>query len=560
MTQQAAVLTEPAATTPSPANQVPSPEDILPLQERTVPSAVARALARHPDRPALVEPLGRTLTYRQLDHEARRVAASLHGLGLLQGDNVMAMLDPHADNVVAWVGANIASVVWVPINTSYKGSLLQFVVEHSEARAIVIEREWVERVVHIADQLTHLRVVIVRGGVDGLEMPANLELRTFESLQDAEPIELPEPRVTDISTIMYTSGTEGQSKGVMIPHGAVYAASISHARTVETEVVLTCLPFFHAGGLFTGPFQALRTGGTVILHGTFSAARFLDDVRTYRATTTLVVGPIALFLLSLPPSPADRDHELRNVIMFPVINRVEEFAERFGVPVAAGYGCTEISAALLSKVGEGRAGMCGEPVPHYEVALVDEFDTAVGPGELGELVIRPREPSMMSPGYFKAPEKTVAAWTNLWFHTGDLMRFDSAIGQYEFVDRRKDVLRRRGENISSVEVERHLVAAPGVQEAAVIAAPSSVGEDEICAVLVAAPGATIDPAEVLETMYHHLPYFMVPRYFDVVAELPKTQTMKVQKAALRAQGMSAQVWDCEAAGYRVTRTQLVRPA
>jgi crotonobetaine/carnitine-CoA ligase len=192
--------------------------------------------------------------------------------------------------------------------------------------------------------------------------------------------------------------------------------------------------------------------------------------------------------------------------MFPVSPRVREFTERFSVPVAAGYGSTEISAALLSKVGEAQPGLCGEALPHYEVQLMDEYDVTVARGEVGELVIRPREPYVMSHGYFKAPEKTAAAWTNLWFHTGDLFRFHEQTGQYEFIDRRKDVLRRRGENISAAEVERDLVALPYVQEAAVVAAPSAVGEDEIRAVIVPVPGAEIDPVDVLESMYAQLPY------------------------------------------------------
>lgn len=561
---QAAVIADDLAQPadrPTSDHQIPAAADVIALHERTVPRILARAVAAHPDRAALIEPLGRTLTYAELDHEARSVAAALRGLGLGPGDAVVAMLDPHADNIVAWMGANLASVVWVPINTAFKGSILQYVVEHSEARAIIVEAAWVERINEIAPELTHLTTVIVRGGDDCHASPiGRLEAHPFESLALAEPIELTEPTVADISTIMYTSGTEGQAKGVLMPHGAVYACSISHQRTAEVEITMTALPFFHVGGLFTGVFQAIRTAGTAVLHGTFSAARYLDDMRTYECTTALIVGPIANFLLSQPPSPADRDHSLTSVVMFPVSPLVAEFSERFGVPVAAGYGCTEIAAALLSKMGEGRPGLCGEPVPHLEVQLFDEFDEPVAPGEIGELVIRAREPFVMSLGYSKAPEHTVTAWRNLWFHTGDLMRFDAETGQYAFIDRSKDVLRRRGENISSAELERHIVDQPGVQEAVVVAVKSELEEDEVRAVVVPLPGAVIDPVEMLHALYARLPYFMVPRYIDVVPELPKTHTMKVQKAALRAHGMTENVWDCEAAGYRITRHALVTPA
>jgi crotonobetaine/carnitine-CoA ligase len=533
---------------------------VLPLRERTAPKALARAVARVPDQAALIEPLGRTLTYCELDREAHGVAASLRHLGINPGETVVGMLNPNADNVVAWLAANIASIIWVPINTSYKGSLLQFVIEHSEARAIIIEAEWVDRLTQIADQLTSLSTVIVRGSLVDVKLPDGLQAISLESLRDSEPIEMPEPQFKDVSTIMYTSGTEGQSKGVLLPHGAAYAASISHPRTAKTEICLVALPFFHAGGLFTGPLQALRTCGTAVLHGTFSATRYFADARKYHCTTSLIVGPIAQFLLSQPPSPDDRDHDLTSVIMFPVSPRVDEFSERFGVPVAAGYGCTEVAAALLSNVGEARPGFCGEAVPHLEVQVVDEDDVPVAPGEVGEMVIRPREPFVTSLGYFKGPEATAGAWTNLWFHTGDLFRFDNETRQYQFVDRRKDVLRRRGENISSVEVERHLIALPYILEAAVIGVPSSAGEDEIRAIVVPVAGARIDPVEILELLYAKLPYFMVPRYYEVIDALPKTPTMKVKKAELRVRGESDNVWDCEAAGFKITRNGLVRSA
>lgn len=551
---------EQAALPPTLDHQLPLAADVIALHERTVPRILARAVARRPGQAALIEPRGRTLTYAELDREARGAAAGLRGLGLGPGDTVVAMLDPHADNIVGWLGANLASVVWVPINTSFKGSILQYVVEHSEARVILIEAAWVERINEIASELTHLTTVVVRGG-DGVHAAPldRFEVVAFESLARAEAVELEEPKVSDVSTIMYTSGTEGQSKGVLISHGGVYASSISHQRTVQTEITMTALPFFHAGGLFTGVFQAIRTAGTAVLHGTFSSGRYLDDLRKYHCTTALIVGPIASFLLSQPPSEADRDHSLTNVVMFPVSPLVDEFSERFGVPVAGAYGCTEVAAALLSAPGDGRPGLCGQPVPHLEIELVDEFDQPVVPGEIGELVIRSREPYVMTMGYFKAPELTANAVRNLWFHTGDLLRYDAESGQYAFVDRTKDVLRRRGENISSAEVERHLVALPGVQEAAVVAVKSEMEEDEVRAVIVTEPSAGVRPEEVLRALYARLPYFMVPRYIDIVAELPKTHTMKVQKNVLRARGMTDTVWDCEAAGYRITRHALVTP-
>ena len=304
--------------------------------------------------------------------------------------------------------------------------------------------------------------------------------------------------------------------------------------------------------------QAIRTVGTAVIHGTFSATRFWGDVRRFGCTTTLLVGPMAVFLLRQPPSPEDRDHSLANVILMPSIAEVEEFSERFGVPVGVGYGQSEVAAPLLAAPGEARPGVCGVPRPEFEVALVDDLDRPVPPGEVGECVVRPLEPWSVNRGYYKDPEQSLHAWRNMWWHTGDLLRLGPS-GQYEFVDRRKDVLRRRGENISSSEVERHLVDLPAIAEAAVVAVPSEHGEDDIKAVVVLTAGGRLDPAGTLRHLYRAMPYFMVPRYLEVVTELPRTQTMRVQKVALRAAGVTAQVWDCEAHGFRITRAALVEP-
>ncbi len=537
-------------------------DEVLPLADRTVPGALRRAASRVPDQAALIEAGGRTIVYRELEDQARRAASGLRALGLESGDTVLAMLDNHADHVIAWLGANIASVPWVPINTSFKGSMLQYMVEHSRARVLVIEGKWVDRIIEITGELTHLETLIVRS--DGDAVAGNrFACHDFEVLRQAEPVPVEEPKVSDISTIVYTSGTQGRPKGVLVPHGHAYATAMPRSYTdptnsVATEVVMVSMPFFHAGGLFTGPLQALRTAGTAVLHGSFSASRYWDDVRRHQCTTALLAGPMAVFLLRQPTTPDDRTHDLRSVIMMPAILEIEEFSARFGVPVGVGYGCTEIGAPLFSKPGEGRPGVCGSPLPGYDVRLVDDADVPVAVGEAGELVVRSREPWSMSSGYLDDPDATLGAWTNLWFHTGDMFRLDDS-GQYVFVDRRKDVLRRRGENISSSEVERHLLELPEIADAAVVAVPSDVAEDDVKAVIVLAPDAAFNPQDMLRQLYRRLPYFMVPRYIEVVDALPRTQTLKVQKAVLRAQGLSDSVWDCEAAGFRITRHELIGP-
>lgn len=531
-------------------------DDTVPILDRTVPSLLRRAANLVPQQAALIEAGGRTMTYAELLDNSSRVATALRSLGLEPRDLVLVMLDQHIENVLTWFGANAASVVHVPINTSYKGEMLRYLIEQSQARVLIIEGKWCDRLAEISDDLSALRTVVIHGD-PVVSVPSKFEYVSFDKLPAHEPTVLEEPVVSDVSTILYTSGTEGRAKGVMMPHGQVYQMSFSHPRTNPgREVILVTLPLFHVAGLFEGVFQAVRTQGTAVLHGVFSVSRFWDDIRRFQCTTTIVLGSMASFLLRQPPRPDDRDHTLQNVILLPSIADIDEFAKRFGVPVGAAYGSTETGPVLMAAPGSARPYLCGTPQPAYELRLVDEWDVEVPRGEVGELVIRSREPWAMNSGYHLMPTETLAAWRNLWFHTGDVFRIDDE-GQFAYLDRRKDALRRRGENISSFEVEQHIVALPYIEEAAVVAVPSDAGEDEIKAVLVLTPGADFDPCDTLRHLFRLMPYFMVPRYLQVVESLPKTQTFKVRKAELRTGPYLNNVWDCEAAGFRITRNGLV---
>ena len=527
------------------------------MHERTVPALLRSAAEAVPDQPALIEAIGRTMTYAELLDSASRIGSGLRGLGLAAHDLVLSMLDEHVENVATWFGANIASVVQVPINTSYKGESLRYVIEHSGARVLIIEGEWCDRLAAIADELTTLTTVVVRNG-GSVHTPSRFARVEFDELLSADVIEMAPPRVSDISTIMYTSGTEGRAKGVLMPQGQIYVMSYARAElTQEPETVLVTLPLCHVAGLITSTLHAIRTKGTAILHGTFSVSRYWDDIRRFGCTTTIAMGPIATLLLRTPPSPDDGKHVLKYMIVLPSIPGIQEFARRFNVAVGATYGSTETGPVLFAAPGSALPFLCGQPSDTYETRLVDELDVEVPVGEVGELVIRSRQPWTLNSGYHRMPAETVAAWRNLWFHTGDLFRFDVEAGQCGYVDRRRDALRRRGENVSSFEVEQHLIALPHIVEAAVVGVPSEMADDEIKAVLVLAPGADLNPVETLRELYQRMPYFMVPRYLQVVDSLPKTQTQKVRKTELRRSDANDRIWDCEAAGIRITRRGLI---
>jgi crotonobetaine/carnitine-CoA ligase len=314
------------------------------------------------------------------------------------------------------------------------------------------------------------------------------------------------------------------------------------------------LPLFHVGG--TIPVMGmLARGGSVAIITAFSTESFWRSLIETESTVVLLLGAMATFIAKQPPSPADTAHTLRKVIIVPLAEDAPRFAARFGVTVYTLFNMTEVSTPLVSGPNPTRTGICGTPRPGVEVRLVDDNDCQVPPGATGELIVRSEGPWALNSGYFKNAEATVRAWRNGWFHSGDAFRMDDE-GNYVFVDRMKDAIRRRGENISSFEVEAEIAAHPLVNEVAVVSVPSELGEDEILCIVAAIDGAVIDPAELIQFLIPRMTHFMIPRYVRVVPALPRTPTSKIQKHILRSEGITAETWDREAAGIMVRRERI----
>ncbi|MDB5871185.1 MAG: CoA ligase [Ramlibacter sp.] len=511
--------------------------NLPPLAERTFTSVIGRHVAMRPDQAAVRDP-ERSLSYGALYEEALAVAGGFGRLGVREGEAVLVMLDNHLDSVVAWWALALTRRVEVPVNTAYRGSILAHVANNSCARAIVIDEPYLPVLAEVIDQLPRVEHVIVRGAM-ALAMPPKVRVHGWEEIRGprAAPVAL-EP--WDLMGIMYTSGTTGPSKGVRVTqaHAYGYASPAVLGRAVPQDVSLVTLPLFHIGGQWAGVYNSLIAGGSSVVLPRFSATSYWDDVRRYGCTYTLMLGAMANFLYQQPAREDDRRHGLRQVLMVPVIAQMEAFCERFAIDsVATAYGLTEGSTALVAALGSARAGAVGVPRPDFDIRLVDEHDIEVPAGKVGELLIRPQEPWSVMDGYHKMPEATIAAWRNQWLHTGDAFRVDTD-GQYVFVDRMKDAMRRRGENVSSFEVEKEIMEHPAVLEAAVIGVPSAASEDDILACVVLRPGAVPDADALLDFLEARLPYFMVPRYVDFLVELPKTPTAKVRKQELRARGVT----------------------
>ncbi|MTD15964.1 AMP-binding protein [Nakamurella sp. YIM 132087] len=531
----------------------------IPMERRTVPALLDDGARAWADRPALRDAVT-TLTYAGLRDAARARGAALAALGIARRQTCLLMMDNHLDHVLTWLGAACFGRVQAQVNTAYRGSLLAHVVNNSDADTIVIEDRYATRLLDIEAEIPALRRVVVRGAAPEALRHSRFEVLDFETsllVSDAaEPADADDPvRPWDPYAIMYTSGTTGPSKGVLQPHGLPFSYVDPHHWPLVDgdDVVLEPLPQFHIAGQWTGVLAPLMVGGSCALVERFSASGFLDEVRRFCATQVTMMASMVTFLLAQPVRPDDADTTLRKVLMAPVIKEEAAFRARFGVEIACGLGQTESSAPVVAQYGQTVPGGCGWIRDDFEARVVDADDIEVAPGEVGELAIRPRMPHSVMIAYHHAPDATLQKWRGLWLHLGDMVRQD-ATGQFFFVDRSSDVIRRRGENISSVEVESEILRIPGISGVGVVGVRSADYEQEVLAcVELAAPDAGTPGSEWTAESLHaelrrRLPYFMVPRYIEVYDELPRTPTAKVQKGELRAAGLTDRVWDARAHG------------
>ena len=518
-------------------------------RELVLPHLLAVRAGEHPDHTFLQEVDGRSISYADLHRDTLTWADAYRRLGVGSGDRVAVMLPTGIDAVSAWLGLSWLRAWEVPVNTGYVGRMLHYLLEHSRSTLLVTAAEYLEHLGDVAADLTHLRAVVVH---DRNDVTADLPFSVIgrgEFLAGATPAEdLDGPGPADIATVMYTSGTTGPSKGVLVPWAQLHATASAGIFTGDfgaDDAYYMPFPLFHISG--KGPVYTFAlVGGRVVMRPSFNTSAFWEDIRRYRCTTTLLLGAMANFISRQPRHPKDAETPLHTVVMVPLIGELEDFKERFGVRVSTAFNMTEISVPLHSD-GWTLANLesCGRVRPGYEVRVVDEGDEDVGPDRVGELLVRADEPWTLMAGYLDMPEATTAAWRNLWLHTGDAFRYD-ADGNYYFCDRISDTIRRRGENISSAEVEAGVNEHPCVLESAAVAVPSEWGEDEVKIVVVPRPGASVEPRELIDFLTPRLPRFMLPRYVEVTTSLPKTPTEKVRKVELRAQGITPDTWDREA--------------
>jgi carnitine-CoA ligase len=531
----------------------------------TISSVLSRQAAERPNSPALQWQTEEPFSYRGLYEHCLRLAGGLRGLGVQPSNRVLIMLPNSMEIVLAWLSTNLLEAVEVPINIHYKESWLVHEVNDCEAHLAIVHEQYLERFIQVVDQLEHLTDFVVVGGDEGTahqEMDKKWSMHAWGELENAGAIDKPvETHYYDTAAIMYTSGTTGPSKGVVVPYGVggIFAQGVvDTAELTSDDVNYVVHPLFHANAQFMQILPSLLVGARISLWPGFSASRWLDQVRATGATITNTLGVMCNFIHSQPVREDDADNPLRAMITLPAPSDIaEDFERRFGVKCLEGYGMTEIGVVTYRRLEEPlRLGSAGRALEWFDVRVVDpETDEPLPPGEVGEIVVRPKATGIMMKEYNNVPAKTVEAWRNLWFHTGDAGEMDEE-GYLYFRDRVKDVIRRRGENISSFSIESVANTHPAVDESAAIAVPAEHGvgaEDEVKLCVVLKHGEDLDPAELHAYCAQRMPYFAVPRYIEYVAEIPKTANEKVRKNVLREQGITPNTWDREAAGIQVRK-------
>jgi crotonobetaine/carnitine-CoA ligase len=521
---------------------------------RTLPALLAARVARDGNR-ALFSDRRTTWTGDDAIAIAARRAGSLAAHGVKRGDHVALLCGNRTEFMEIVLACGWLGAVVVPINTASRGFQLEHILRNCAARLMVAESSLVDAVYALDAQELPLEAIWLVGDTESAgSAPARINAIPMPSA--GEPVDAADLSDGDPFAVLYTSGTSGLSKGVICPHAQFYWWGRYTARDLGVapgDVLYTCLPLFHTNAL-NSFFQALIHDAELVVDRRFSASGFFDALVETQATVTFVLGAMVPILLGRPATTNERAHRVR-VALAPGVpaHFQSDFTARCGIGLVDGYGSTETNCVISGGMGNQRPGYMGKLVTGFDARVVDENDQQVPDGEAGELILRADAPFAFASGYLGMPEKTVEAWKNLWFHTGDRVVRD-AEGYFRFVDRQKDAIRRCGENVSSFEVEQVLLSHPSVETAAVFAVASQLAEDDVMAAVVLRAGEVLEPLDLIRYCEPRLPYFAVPRFLAFMEDMPKTENGKIQKFKLRESGVTDTTWDLDASGYRLKRS------
>lgn len=520
---------------------MPGPADFG-VDRFTVPAVLDRRAEQHPDR-VMMSIAGVDVTFEQMRQRSCAAANMLTELGVGRGDRVALFTATCPEWVYFWLGAARIGAVSAAVNAASKGDFLLHTLRLSRAKVVFTDAERRPRVDEVADGLDTVTSIVVQD--DSLRGALQREPARAQSNA---------ARADELASLFYTSGTTGPSKAVATTWHYLFsvAATVASAWNFHAgEVLWTAMPLFHLSAA-PSVLAPMLVGGTTVLADAFHPAEVWDDVRARGAVGFFGAGAMVSMLQNLPADPRDARLPLRFISAAPIdANSYRDIEKRYGCRIVTMYGMTEaFPIAVKGVVDDGVPGTSGRPNPNFDVRIVDDNGHPLPAGTVGEIACRARRPHVMSEGYVGQGSRVDPHPE--WFRTGDLGRLD-ADQNLTYVDRIKDSLRRRGENVSSVEVETVVMRHPAVAEAAAVGVPSELGEDDILLVVTLCPGARLDCAELLDFCAARMPYFCVPRFVETVNELPKNVIGRVRKDLLRTRGLKAGVWDREQYGYVVNR-------
>jgi crotonobetaine/carnitine-CoA ligase len=523
------------------------------LHDRVVTKVLASRAMETPDK-LFIDICGTEFSYGECHRRSMNVGRALASLGVGASDRVVVMLPNRWEFVLSWFGTAFAGAAVVPVNPEWKGDLLTYLLEDADPVAVVIEAGRTKDLLRILEKLPRLVVVIVVGDEPGQRVALGSatvaswsELERIGAVSDVA-LEASSPRFDDVLAVLYSSGTTGRPKGIVMSHAHICSFALQWIRAtslVPDDIVYLPNPIYYMQATVLAITPTLLAGARIHLVEKFSASRYWADVRRFGATLAHAQFSLIPILLKQPPSTLDREHRCTRVFIGKT-NR--EFEERFGVRVIEIYGSTEVNIVAYNPWEAHKEGSAGLAAPNFEVKIFDEDDQELPGGEIGEIVTRPREPFTISYGYLNRPDVWLGAWRNMWFHCGDRGYFD-ADGYLFFVDRIKDMIRRKGENISSEEVERQLNAHPAVLESAAVPVPAETAEDEVKVFVVLRTPGSVQEHALVDHMSERVPRYMVPRYVEIVDALPKTGSLKIEKYRLRQIGVNSRTWDALSSSY-----------
>ena len=531
----------------------------LPFQQWTLGHVIRHQAETRGDDAFLQFETKAPVSYAEVDSISNRIANGLIALGVRKGDKVATLLPNSIQSVCLWFGISKTGAIDVPINIANKGYFLSHQLNDSDSSVFIIDVALLDRLTFIAKDLPKLKTVVVWSSDKiSAEKPGS----PFNTVQYDELIAhngvAPDVNVksTEPQTLIYTSGTTGAAKGVLQSHAMIYLSAkeyIEATQATAEDVFFTCLPIFHANARILCLYPAMQLGTKAVIHARLSASNFWNQIKAAKATIFNSLGAMAHFIYSQPRKADDAENPVRICAAFPMPGPIyEDFQKRFGLKVIEGYGLTEVAIITYNPFEGPKKGSCGKATKSFEVQIVDENDWPLATGAVGEIVARGRVPWATALGYYNKPEKSLELMRNHFFHTGDAGYLDED-GYLFFVDRIKDYIRRRGENISSFEIEGVVVSHPQVAEAAAVSVKSELSEDEVKIVVVLRPDSRLASEALLDFCQQRMPYFAVPRYVEFVSKLPKTPNEKIQKNKLRETGINPATWDREKAGYQVKR-------